>query len=195
MSRLVDIILSLLFIVILFPIIIIIAIWIKLDSSGTILYRQARVGRFGKEFMLYKFRSMAVGSDKESLLTYGKNSNRITSSGKFLRKFKLDELPQLVNVIAGDMSIVGPRPEVRKYVDLYTDEQKSVLNVRPGITDYASIKYYNEAQILDQQSNPEEYYINTIMPEKIRLNQKYLQNPSLTNYFSIIVNTIKAILK
>jgi hypothetical protein len=195
MSRLLDLVLASFALILFSPLFIIIAVWIKLDSPGSALYKQLRVGQYGKEFWLYKFRSMNANADKDSLLTFGETDNRITSSGKFIRKYKLDELPQLFNVLSGDMSIVGPRPEVKKYVDLYSDEQKTVLNVRPGITDYASIVYYNETEILSKQTNPEAYYINTIMPDKIKLNQKYIQNPSLLNYFRVILFTIKAVLK
>jgi lipopolysaccharide/colanic/teichoic acid biosynthesis glycosyltransferase len=195
MSRLLDLVLASLALILLSPLFIVLAIWIKLDSSGTVIYKQLRVGQYGKEFWLYKFRSMKANADKDSLLTFGETDSRITASGKFIRKYKLDELPQLFNVLSGKMSIVGPRPEVKKYVDLYTNEQKTVLNVRPGITDYASVVYYNEAEILAKQSNPEEYYINAIMPDKIKLNQKYIQNPSLLNYFRVILFTVKAVIK
>lgn len=195
MSRLLDLLLASIALILLSPLFIALAVWIKLDSPGTVIYKQLRVGRYGKEFWLYKLRSMRANADKDSLLTFGETDNRITGSGKFIRKYKMDELPQLFNVLSGKMSIVGPRPEVRKYVDLYTEEQKTVLNVRPGITDYASIVYYNEAEILAKQSNPEAYYINTIMPDKIKLNQKYIQNPSLLNYFRVILFTVKAVLK
>jgi lipopolysaccharide/colanic/teichoic acid biosynthesis glycosyltransferase len=195
MSRLLDLVLASFALILFSPLFIIIAVWIKLDSPGSALYKQLRVGQYGKEFWLYKFRSMKANADKDSLLTFGETDNRITSSGKFIRKYKLDELPQLFNVLSGEMSIVGPRPEVKKYVDLYNDEQKTVLKARPGITDYASVVYYNEAEILSKQTNPEVYYINTIMPDKIKLNQKYIQNPSLLNYFRVILFTIKAVLK
>jgi lipopolysaccharide/colanic/teichoic acid biosynthesis glycosyltransferase len=195
MSRLLDLVLASFAIIFLSPLYVILAVWIKLDSHGTVIYKQLRVGQYGKEFWLYKFRSMRANADKDSLLTFGETDKRITGSGKFIRKYKLDELPQLFNVLSGKMSIVGPRPEVKKYVDLYSDDQKTILNVRPGITDYASIVYYNEAEILAIQSNPEVYYINTIMPDKIKLNQKYIQNPSLLNYFRVILFTIRAVLK
>lgn len=195
MTRLFDLILSLLAIIIFSPIFIFLALWIKLDSTGPVFYKQKRIGWHGKEFWLYKFRSMRLGADKDSLLTFSEEDNRITKSGKFIRKYKLDELPQLLNVLSGEMSIVGPRPEVKKYVDLYTEEQREVLNIRPGITDNASIYYYNENKILEQQSNPEEYYIKNIMPDKIRLNQVYLSKPTVVNYFRIIFRTIMAVIK
>lgn len=195
MTRLLDILIAIISLIIFAPVFLLIAIWIKLDSTGTVFYKQKRVGRFGKEFYLYKFRSMCLDADKTSLLTYGSTDNRITRSGAFIRKYKLDELPQLINVLAGQMSMVGPRPEVKKYTDLYTEEQRMVLSVRPGITDIASITYYNENSLLEQQADPEAYYINTIMPDKIRLNKEYIYHPSIGNYFRIIFLTIKTALK
>lgn len=192
MKRLLDILFSAVGLVILSPLILYISIRIKMDTSGNIFYKQKRVGKNGKEFFLYKFRTMRAGSDKVDLLTYG-NDSRITAFGQFLRRYKLDELPQLVNVMAGNMSLVGPRPEVKKYVDLYTPEQKKILSVRPGITDEASIRFYNENEILAAQSQPEQYYINHIMPEKIKLNQAFIENPTVANYFRIISSTIKKI--
>lgn len=195
MTRLLDILIAIISLVIFAPVFLFIAIWIKLDSTGTVFYKQKRVGRFGKEFYLYKFRSMCLDADKASLLTYGATDNRITRSGAFIRKYKIDELPQLINVLAGQMSMVGPRPEVKKYTDLYTAEQRKVLNVRPGITDLASIEYYNENSLLEKQADPEAYYINVIMPDKIRLNKEYISNPSIGNYFRILFLTIKTALK
>ena len=160
------------------------------DSAGPIFYIQKRVGLNGKEFNLFKFRSMRVNADKLGLLTVGGRDSRITNSGYILRKYKLDELPQLLNVLKGEMSLVGPRPEVRKYVDLYTSDQRQVLQVRPGITDEASIKYKNENNLLAISENPERTYIEEIMPAKLELNKKFIQNPSLVNYFSIILRTI-----
>ncbi len=193
MTRLLDIIFSLLGVIILSPFFIILSLWVKLDSKGPVFYRQKRVGRGGEEFSLLKFRSMHVDADKKGLLTVGGRDPRITRSGYILRKFKLDELPQLFNVLAGDMSVVGPRPEVKKYVDLYNDEQRKVLSVRPGITDMASIEFSNENEILEKQVDPEQYYIDHIMPEKIRLNQQYIQSPTVGNYFRIILLTAKKI--
>lgn len=193
MTRLLDIIFSLLGVIILSPFFILLSLWVKLDSKGTVFYRQKRIGRGGEEFSLLKFRSMHVDADKKGLLTVGGRDPRITRSGYILRKFKLDELPQLFNVLAGDMSVVGPRPEVKKYVDLYNDEQRKVLSVRPGITDMASIEFSNENEILEKQADPEQYYIDHIMPEKIRLNQQYIQSPTVGNYFRIILLTAKKI--
>jgi len=195
MIRLLDITLSFLGLLILSPVLLIIAIAIKLNSNGHAVYKQQRVGKLGKEFTLYKFRSMRIHADKLGLLTVGGRDSRITSVGLFIRKYKLDELPQLWNVLRGDMSIVGPRPEVKKYVDLYTAEQKQILNVRPGITDMASIKYKNENEVLKQQSDPEKYYIEHIMPEKIALNKSFITNPNIFNYIKIIFLTVIGILK
>jgi len=190
MIRFFDIIFSLIGLLILLPIFIIISIWIKLDSPGPILYKQVRVGLDGVDFLLFKFRSMVINSDKRRLLTVGNLDNRVTFSGYYLRKWKLDELPQLVNVLTGKMSIVGPRPEVRKYVDFYSDEQRIVLNVRPGITDYSSIKFRNESELLAQSSNPEETYTNIIMPEKIKLSMVYIKHRNIYQYFKIIILTL-----
>lgn len=190
MLRLFDICLSAFGLLILSPLFIIVTIWIIIDSRGPVLYRQVRVGRFGVDFTLLKFRSMRVNADKAGLLTVGGRDNRITNAGFYLRKFKLDELPQLVNVLTGDMSLVGPRPEVRKYVQLYNDEQKKVLQVRPGITDLASIAYKNENELLAQSADPEKTYINEVMPEKLRLNQQFIENPTIKNYFTIIFKTV-----
>lgn len=192
MTRFFDIIFSFVGLIILSPVLLFICLWVKFTSRGPVFYKQKRVGLGGKEFLLYKFRSMYVNADKRGLLTVGKDT-RITSSGYYLRKYKLDELPQLFNVLTGNMSIVGPRPEVKKYVDLYTDEQKKILNVRPGITDLASIKYKNENDLLHTQSDPEQYYIAHIMPEKIRLNREYIENQNVINYLKIIFLTLQNI--
>ena len=165
-----------------------------MDSRGGIFYKQIRVGLGGRDFKLFKFRSMKTNSDKGSLLTVGGNDSRITRMGLFIRKYKIDELPQLLNVLIGDMSLVGPRPEVRKYVDLYNEEQKKALNVKPGVTDYASIEYSNENEILGKAENPEQVYINEIMPAKLKLNLKYISEKSFTTDLKIISLTIKKIL-
>ncbi|OOF67623.1 sugar transferase [Rodentibacter caecimuris] len=195
MIRSFDFVLSLVGIVILAPLFIIISIWIKLDSKGGIFYKQTRVGLNGKDFELFKFRSMVVDADKKGLITVGGRDPRITRSGYFIRKYKLDELPQLINVLIGEMSLVGPRPEVRKYVDLYNDEQKHVLSVKPGITDYASIEYMDENEILGKSNNPEKTYIEKVMPEKIKYNMKYIQNQNVFEYFKIILLTISKIIR
>ena len=173
---------------------IIIAILIKLDSKGPIFFKQVRVTKNGREFKIFKYRTMRVGSDKFSQITVGKDS-RITKVGDFLRKYKLDEIPQLINVLIGDMSLVGPRPEVPKYVTLYTEEQREILKVRAGITDYASIEFSNENDILANEADPEKAYIEKIMPRKIELNKKYLSEISVMTDIKIILLTIKKILK
>ena len=195
MIRFFDFILSLVGLVVLAPIFIVLAIWIKIDSKGSVFYKQVRVGQNGIDFGLFKFRSMVVDADKKGLITVGGRDPRITRSGYFIRKYKLDELPQLINVLLGDMSLVGPRPEVRKYVDLYTDEQQKVLSVKPGITDYASIEYMDENEILGKSSDPEKTYIEEIMPEKIKYNMKYINNKSLFEYFKIILLTVLKIVR
>ncbi len=190
MIRFLDILFACFGLIVLSPLLLIIWLLIVLTSKGGGFYKQIRVGKKGYDFKLYKFRSMRVDADKGSLITIGGRDSRITKVGYFIRKFKIDELPQLFNVLKGDMSLVGPRPEVRKYVDLYTDEQKKVLSVRPGITDYASIEYVDENEILGKAENPDDVYINQIMPEKINLNMKYIENQSVKEYFKIILLTV-----
>lgn len=190
MIRFFDILFSFIGLIILSPIFVIIWLIIVLTSRGGGFYTQIRVGKNGKDFALYKFRSMRKNADKGSLITVGGRDPRITKIGYFIRKFKIDELPQLFNVLKGDMSLVGPRPEVRKYVDLYTDEQKKVLSIRPGITDYASIEYVDENEILGKSDNPDEVYVSQIMPDKIKLNMKYIENKSVKEYFKIIFLTV-----
>jgi lipopolysaccharide/colanic/teichoic acid biosynthesis glycosyltransferase len=192
-KRIFDIIVSLIGLIILIPFLFILAIAILIESKGGVFYLQTRVGKDNKDFKLFKFRSMAVGSDKKGLLTVGKNDIRITKVGLFIRKFKLDEFAQLINVLKGDMSLVGPRPEVRKYVDLYNPEQLEVLSVKPGITDYASIEYFNENEILAKSEDPEKAYIEKVMPHKLELNKKYIQNPSIIHDIILIFKTIKKI--
>jgi len=195
MSRLFDIICSGLGLLILSPLFLYIAIWIKLDSKGPVFYKQIRVGKNNRDFLLIKFRSMRIGSETKGLITVGTRDPRITSSGYYIRKFKLDELPQLINVFKGEMSLVGPRPEVRKYVALYTEEQMKVLSVKPGITDYASIEYVDESALLAKSDNPDKTYLAKILPDKIKLNMKYINNKSTTEYFKIIFLTLFKILK
>ena len=194
MKRFFDIIASGCGLLVLSPIFLIMAIWIKLDSKGPVFYRQVRVGRHNKDFRIFKFRSMRVGADKGSLVTIGGRDPRITRSGYFIRKYKLDEFPQLINVFKGEMSLVGPRPEVRHYVDYWTSEQMHVLDVRPGITDPASIKFRNENELMEKVENPEDYYINVIMQEKIRLYLEYVQNASFWHDIRIVLQTIKVII-
>ena len=189
MIRLIDILLSFLGIIILSPLLLLIAILIKLNSKGPVLYKQIRVGISNCDFKLLKFRTMELNSDKAGLLTIGARDSRVTTVGYYMRSFKLDELPQLFNVFLGEMSLVGPRPEVRKYVDLYTIEQQRVLSVKPGITDWASIKYRNENIILEKSKDPEFDYINKIIPDKISYNLIYIKNYSVSEYFKIIFAT------
>lgn len=195
MIRCFDVLFSLLGILLLSPVFLILYISIRLESKGGGVYRQQRVGRYGKDFFVYKFRSMRVGADRQGLITVGGRDPRITRIGYFIRKYKLDELPQLFNVLKGDMSLVGPRPEVRKYVDLYTDEQRRVLSVRPGITDYASIEYVDENRILGQAEDADKAYQEQIMPDKIRYNMRYIDNRSIKEYFKIIFLTFRSILR
>ena len=189
MKRLFDIVASGLGLILLSPLFGVLAIWIKLDSKGPIFYRQVRVGRYNKDFRIFKFRSMRVGSDKGSLVTIGGQDERITRAGCFIRKYKLDELPQLINVLIGDMSLVGPRPEVRHYVNYWTPEQMHVLDVRPGITDPASIKYLDENELLEKAENPEKYYIEVIMQEKIKLYLQYVEKQSFLYDITLIFKT------
>lgn len=195
MKRLFDIIASGLGLIVLSPLFLIIAIWIKLDSKGPVFYRQVRVGLKNKDFRIFKFRSMRVGADKGSLVTIGGHDPRITRSGYFIRKFKLDELPQLINVFVGDMSLVGPRPEVRHYVDYYTPEQMHVLDVRPGITDPASIKFRNENELMEKAEDPEKYYIEVIMQEKIKLYLEYVEKHNFLYDLGLIFKTFWVIVK
>ncbi len=190
MVRLLDLVFSITAAVILSPVFLIIAVIIKIDSAGPVFFIQERIGKNFKPFRLYKFRTMHNYSGDGSLITIGSRDPRVTHIGYYLRKFKLDELPQLINVIKADMSIVGPRPEVRKYVELYTEEQKRVLMVKPGITDYASIEFRNENELLSGIENPDEYYIKIIMPEKLKLNIQYLRDRSIKQYMRIIFLTI-----
>lgn len=194
MKRCFDIAASGLGLLILSPVFLLMAIWIKLDSRGPVFYRQVRVGKGNKDFRIFKFRSMRVGADKGSLVTIGGHDPRITRSGYFIRKYKLDEFPQLINVLKGDMSLVGPRPEVRHYVNYWTEEQMHVLDVRPGITDPASIKFRNENELMGKAANPEDYYIHVIMQEKIRLYLDYVKNASFWYDVKLIFLTLKVIL-
>jgi len=194
LKRLFDIFFSLIGLVILLPFFIIIGLIIIFDSKGGIFYKQVRVGKNGKDFGLYKFRSMKTDADKKGLLTVGGRDSRITNVGYSIRKYKLDELPQLINVFIGDMSLVGPRPEVRKYVDLYNLEQQQVLLVKAGITDYASIEYFNENELLGKSENPEKTYIDEIMPAKLKLNLKYINEYTTFTDIKIIFKTLLKII-
>ncbi|WP_236914427.1 sugar transferase [Clostridium sp. Cult2] len=190
-----DILVSFIGLLILLPAFIVIAIVIKLGSKGTVFFRQIRVGKDGKEFMIFKFRTMIIDAEKKGMQLTVDGDNRITKSGHFLRKSKVDELPQLINVLIGDMSFVGPRPEVPKYVAMYDENQRCILKIRPGITDIASIEYKDEDLILAQSKNPEETYINEIMPKKIKLNVKYIENMSIAYDIRLIIETIFKVIK
>lgn len=193
-KRIFDLVSSGIGIILLSPLLLVIALCIKLDSKGPIIFKQVRVTQFGREFKIFKFRTMKVNSESQGQLTVGKDS-RITKVGNILRKTKLDELTQLFNVFWGDMSLVGPRPEVPKYVALYTEEQREILKVKAGITDYASIYFSDENELLEGKKNPEQYYIDEIMPKKIEMNKKYIQEISVITDIKIIFLTILKILK
>lgn len=194
-KRIFDILMSLIGIIILSPFLIIIAIIIKISDPGPILFKQVRVGKDNKDFKILKFRTMSPDLKGNSLQITSSHDPRITKIGKVLRKLKLDELPQLFNVLFGDMSLVGPRPEVRRYVDIYNEEQKKVLKVKPGITDLASIKYRNENDLLAASNDPEKTYIEEIMPEKLKINQEYINKASVLYDIKLILKTIRVVLE
>jgi lipopolysaccharide/colanic/teichoic acid biosynthesis glycosyltransferase len=194
-KRIFDILSSTCAIFILAPFFVIIAFLIRIDSKGPIIYRQKRVGKGNKDFYLNKFRTMVTDADKKGQLTVGMRDSRITKIGYFLRKYKLDEFPQLINVLNGEMSIVGPRPEVRKYVELYNEKQIRVLNALPGLTDTASLTYINENEILGKAENPENTYIEEVMPAKLELNLQYIDKQNLKTDIDLIFQTLKKIVK
>lgn len=189
-KRAFDFLSALLGLILLFPFFLLIGLLIKLDSAGPVFYLQERVGEKGKLFNLFKFRTMRMGADKSTAITVGNRDPRITRFGYYLRKFKVDELPQLINVVIGNMSLVGPRPELKKFVDLYSSEQRKVIAVKPGITDYASIKFRNENELLAGKTDPVDYYVRKIMPIKLRLNLQYIKDQSLWVDFKIIGSTL-----
>jgi lipopolysaccharide/colanic/teichoic acid biosynthesis glycosyltransferase len=191
MKRLFDIVVSFIVLMLFLPFGILISIAIMCESRGGVFYRQQRVGKNGVPFRLWKFRTMRVNADKLGKLTVGMRDPRITRVGYFIRKSKLDEFPQFINVLVGEMSVVGPRPEVQEYVDLYTPQQREVLSVKPGITDYASLEYFKENELLGQSENPRETYIQEIMPAKIALNKKYIANPTLSQDIKIMWLTFR----
>lgn len=195
MKRIFDIVASGIGLIVLSPLFLILAVWIKIDSQGPVFYRQVRVGRYNKDFRIFKFRSMRVGSDNGSLVTIGGHDPRITRSGYFIRKFKFDELPQLINVFIGDMSLVGPRPEVRHYVKFWTPDQLHALDVRPGITDPASIKFRNENELMEKAEDPEKYYIEVIMQEKLKMYLNYVKSHSFFEDIELIFKTFWVIVK
>lgn len=195
MKRLFDILASGFGLMCLSPLFAVLAVWIKCDSPGPIFYRQVRVGRGNKDFRIFKFRSMRVGSDKKGLITVGGHDPRVTRSGYYIRKYKLDEFPQLINVFIGDMSLVGPRPEVRKYVDMYTPDQLRVLDVRPGITSLASLRYRNENELLAQAEDPDRCYVEKVMPDKLAIDLEYVPKANLLTDIKLIFATIASIIK
>lgn len=195
MKRIFDIIFSGIVLLLFLPFGLLLSLAIILESRGGIFFRQMRIGQNEKPFALLKFRSMQVNAEYAGKITVGSKDPRITRVGYYLRKFKLDEFPQFINVLKGDMSIVGPRPEVKEYVDLYTDEQRKILLVKPGITDYASLAYFRENELLSKAENPQETYIKEIMPAKIALNEKYISNPSIGKDILIILKTMAKIFR
>lgn len=194
-KRFFDIVSASLALIVLFVPLAGVAIWITSTSKGGAFYLQTRVGRHGKPFRLVKFRSMRIDSDRSGQLTIGERDSRITKAGYFVRKYKIDELPQLINVIKGEMSVVGPRPEVPRYVSMYNDRQLGVLAVRPGLTDYASLRYVNENEVLGKAADPEKAYVNEVMPHKLELNLKYINEADLGTDLRIILQTLKAIFR
>lgn len=185
-----DVIFAIIGLIILFPLLVIISVLIKLDSQGPVLFVQNRVGRFNKDFSIYKFRSMRVQSDKKGLLTLGNSDSRVTKIGYFIRRYKIDEFPQLYNILKGDMSFVGPRPELRFYVNYYKEDDLKIFNVRPGLTGLASLKYRNEVELLKAANDPEKFYIQHIIPDKLRFNKIYIKNKNFILDFKILLKTM-----
>lgn len=194
MKRAFDILMSGLGLIALGPLFVILAVWIKADSEGPVFYRQTRVGLKNRDFRIFKFRTMRRGADRQGLITVGGRDPRVTRSGYYIRRYKLDELPQLINVFIGDMSLVGPRPEVRKYVDMYTTEQMRVLDVRPGITSLASIRYRDENELLAASENPDDTYINKVMPDKLAIDMEYVRDAGLLSDIRLILKTFAAVI-
>lgn len=190
MKRLFDIFFSLIGLLILSPLFVVVALLIKLDSKGPVFFRQERIGKYFKPFRIYKFRTMTVDTVEKGPLITVRGDNRVTKIGKFLRKYKIDELPQLLNVLKGEMSFVGPRPEIKEYVQLFKSDYKKLLKIRPGITDPASIKYSNEEGILSLSKNWEEDYIKRILPEKIKLSLHYIETHNVITDLKLILKTI-----
>jgi lipopolysaccharide/colanic/teichoic acid biosynthesis glycosyltransferase len=193
-KRIFDILVSVIVLIIFLPVGVVIGCWIAFESRGGIFYRQERIGKNGIPFKIYKFRSMRKNADKHGKITVGMRDPRITKSGYFIRTYKIDEFPQFINVLVGDMSIVGPRPEVKEYVDLYTEEQRKILQVKPGITDYASLEYFKENEVLGASDDPHKTYIEEIMPAKLELNKRYLNKPSLVQDIKIVWKTFLKII-
>lgn len=195
MKRVFDFLVSFIILVCFLPFGLLLAIFIALESRGGVFYRQERIGKNEVPFKLWKFRTMRKDSDKLGKLTVGMRDPRITRVGYFIRKSKLDEFPQFLNVFVGQMSIVGPRPEVKEYVDIYNEDQRQILKVKPGITDFASLEYFNENELLGKSSDPKKTYIEEIMPAKIELNKKYIQNPGLGTDIKIMWRTFIKIIR
>jgi len=193
MKRAFDIVFALLLLLLLLPLLLVLGCGVAFTSSGGAFFRQVRVGRGGRDFRLLKFRTMRTGSEAKGQLTIGGRDPRVTAVGYWLRKTKLDELPQLWNVLVGDMSVVGPRPEVPKYVALYSPEQRLVLNVRPGITGMASIDYIDENELLAKAADPERAYIKQVMPAKLALDLRYVHEQSFAMDLRIIMSTVKRV--
>ncbi len=195
-KRLIDILFALILFLLLLPVNIVVAVVVKSTSKGPVFYRQTRIGRYNREFRIFKFRTMVENAEKlGTQITVGERDPRITKVGHFLRKTRLDEFPQLINVILGDMSLVGTRPEVRRYVDEYTDEMYATLLLAPGISSLTSLEYRNESVLLEGREDPEEYYINTILPDKMKVNLEYISNLSVFQDFKILFLTALAIFK
>ena len=190
-KRLFDVIFSLAGVVLLFPVLLLVALLVKLDSKGPVFFRQERIGQGFKPFIIVKFRTMVTDACRKGPLVTSGGDRRITKIGKFLRRTKIDELPQLLNVLKGDMSLVGPRPEVAKYVEIFSDDFREVLKVRPGITDFAALEYSDEEEILKKYADPEEGYIREILPAKIKLYKKYLRERGLLTDIKLIVLTLR----
>ncbi len=188
-KRISDVFASLMVLLLLLPLFLVVALLIVFDSKGGVFYKHVRVGKGGVQFGLYKFRSMVTNADKGSQITIG-NDTRVTKVGRFIRRYKIDELPQLINILKGEMSVVGPRPEVKRYVDLYSKEQLRVLEVLPGLSDYASIKYFDEQKILGLAKDPNKEYIDHVMPAKLNLNLKYIEEKSFLTDIKIIFRTL-----
>jgi len=190
MTRIFDLLASIAGLLLLLPILLVVALLIKLEDRGPVFFRQVRIGRHGRSFRIWKFRTMVVDAERlGKAITVGRDP-RVTRCGHWLRRWKLDELPQLINVLVGEMGLVGPRPEVSRYVELYSEEQKRVLELRPGITDLASIAYRNESELLEGQPDPEAFYIQTIMPDKIRINLEYAAKASLWKNIQVVFATL-----
>ncbi|MFN8697912.1 MAG: sugar transferase [Flavobacteriales bacterium] len=194
-KRLFDLLFSAFFLVLLLPLLVVIALWVSLDSPGGAFFRQVRVGKNQVPFRLLKFRTMKPLSEAAGQITVGVADSRVTACGRILRKYKLDELPQLLNILAGDMSVVGPRPEVPKYVNMYNEQQLRVFEVKPGLTDYASLEYFSENELLAQSLDPEATYINEIMPAKLSLNLRYISEQNMATDLKIIWRTVQAIFR